>query len=51
MNVGRWDQVRVTVEVQRRSAGANAPPSLGLVFVDEPPFSRTSLVLQLGGVF
>ena len=51
VNVGRWDQVRVTVEVRRRDVGANAPPSLGLVFIDAPPFSRTQLVLQLGGVF
>jgi hypothetical protein len=51
INVGRWDQVRVTVEMQRRAAGVNAPPSLGFLFDDEPPFSRTRLVLQLGGVF
>jgi hypothetical protein len=51
VNVGRWDQVRITVEVQRRSAGANTPPSLGFVFDSEPPFSRTGLVLQIGGVF
>ncbi len=51
VNVGLWDQVRFTIEVQRRRAGANTPPSLGFVFDDEPPFSRTGLVLQIGGVF
>jgi hypothetical protein len=51
VNVGRWDQLRVTVEVQHRSVAVNAPPSLGLVFTDTPPFSRTKLVLQLGGAF
>jgi hypothetical protein len=51
VNVGRWDQVRVTVEVQRRRTGLNTPVSLGFVFDDEPPFSRTGLVLQIGGVF
>ena len=51
VNVGRWDQVRVTIEVQRRGAGVNTPLSLGFVFDDEPPFSRTGLVLQIGAVF
>jgi len=51
VNVGRWDQVRLTVEVQRRSTGVNTPPSLGFVFDDAPPFSRTGVVLQIGGVF
>jgi hypothetical protein len=51
VNVGRWDQGRLTVAVQRREAQANAPPSLGLVFFDAPPYSRTRLVLQIGGVF
>ena len=51
VNVGRWDQLRFTAEVQRRSVAPNAPPSLGLVFTDTPPFSRTVLVLQVGGTF
>jgi hypothetical protein len=51
VNVGRWDQLRFTAEVQRRSVAPNAPPSLGLVFADTPPFARTVLVLQVGGAF
>jgi hypothetical protein len=51
VNVGRWDQLRFTVEVQHRSVDVNAPPSLGLVIVDAAPYSRTRLVLQLGGAF
>ena len=51
VNVGRWDQLRFTVEVQHRSVDANAPPSLGLVILDAAPYSRTKLVLQVGGAF
>jgi hypothetical protein len=51
VNVGRWDQLRVTVELHHRSVAVNAPPSLGLVFLDAPPFSRTRFVIQLGGIF
>jgi len=51
VNVGRWDQLRLTVELQHRSVDVNAPASLGLVVIDAAPYSRTKLVLQLGGAF
>jgi hypothetical protein len=51
VNVGRWDQLRFTVEVQHRSVDVNAPSSLGLVILDDDAYSRTKLVLQVGGAF
>lgn len=51
VNVGRWEQLRFTVEVQHRTVSANAPSSLGLVLAGAAPYSETRLVLQLGGAF
>jgi len=52
LNVGSWDRLRLTLEMQHRGVGANAPLSLGLFGAGAaPPLSRTKLVAQIGGAF
>jgi len=52
VNVGTWNTLRLTLEVQHREAGVNAPLSLGLFVAGAaPPLSRTKLVAQVGGAF
>jgi hypothetical protein len=54
VNVGIWDQLKLTLEAQRRSFARNVPESLGIFMFGHnpmPPATSTTLVIQVGGRF
>jgi hypothetical protein len=54
LNVGKWDRLRVTLELQRRGFSRNVPESLGIFAFERmpaPPSAVTVVVVQVGGRF
>jgi len=54
INVGIWEQLKLTLEAQHRSFARNVPESLGIFAFGrnpKPPATSTKLVVQVGGRF